>query len=46
MGKAGAYAVQGRAGAYITRLHGSYSCVVGLPMYETAALLRSFGFKV
>lgn len=38
-GKAGAYAVQGRAAAFIARLDGSYSGVVGLPLYETAQLL-------
>lgn len=43
MGKAGAYAVQGRAAAFISHLSGSYSGIMGLPMYESAALLRSFG---
>ena len=46
MGKAGAYAVQGRAAAFISRLSGSYSGIMGLPMFETAQLLRSFGFKL
>jgi septum formation protein len=46
MGKAGAYAVQGRAAAYISSLGGSYSGIMGLPMYETARLLRAFGFDV
>lgn len=46
MGKAGSYAVQGKAAALITRISGSYSGIMGLPMYETAQLLRSFGFKV
>ena len=45
-GKAGAYAVQGRAAAYISRLTGSYSGIMGLPMHETALLLRDFGFTV
>jgi septum formation protein len=45
MGKAGAYAVQGRAAAFISHISGSYSGIMGLPMYETAQLLRSFGFK-
>jgi septum formation protein len=40
--KAGAYAIQGRAAAFITELHGSYSGVMGLPLYETAQLLRNF----
>ncbi|MBX9871555.1 MAG: Maf family nucleotide pyrophosphatase [Burkholderiaceae bacterium] len=46
MGKAGAYAVQGRAAAYITHIAGSYSGIMGLPMYETAELLRAYGFKI
>jgi septum formation protein len=40
--KAGAYGIQGRAGAFVTELHGSYSGVVGLPLYETAQLIRNF----
>lgn len=44
MGKAGAYAVQGRAAAHISRIAGSYSGIMGLPMHETASLLRTFGF--
>ncbi len=43
-GKAGAYAVQGRAAAFIAHISGSYSGIMGLPMFETATLLRSFGF--
>lgn len=46
MGKAGAYAVQGTAAAYIEHISGSYSGIMGLPMFETAQLLRAFGFKV
>lgn len=46
MGKAGAYAIQGRAAAYISNLSGSYSGIMGLPMFETAQLLRAFGFNV
>lgn len=46
MGKAGAYAVQGRAAAYISHISGSYSGIMGLPMHETAQLLRAFGFRV
>jgi septum formation protein len=38
--KAGAYAIQGRAARFITELHGSYSGVMGLPLYETAQLLE------
>ena len=41
MGKAGAYAVQGRAAAYIAHISGSYSGIMGLPMFETAHLLRT-----
>lgn len=46
LGKAGAYAVQGRAAAYIEHISGSYSGIMGLPMYETAQLLRTFKFHV
>jgi septum formation protein len=46
MGKAGAYAVQGRAAAHISRIAGSYSGIMGLPMHETASLLRTFGFDI
>jgi septum formation protein len=45
-GKAGGYAIQGRASAFVTRLVGSYSNVVGLPLYETASLLIGDGFPV
>ena len=41
--KAGAYAVQGRAAAFVSELHGSYSGIMGLPLYETAQLIRKFG---
>lgn len=41
MGKAGAYAVQGRAAAHIARIAGSYSGIMGLPLYETARLLKA-----
>ncbi len=39
MGKAGAYAIQGQAGAFISRISGSYTGIMGLPLYETACLL-------
>ncbi len=42
-GKAGAYAIQGGAELFVTRLAGSHSGVIGLPLQQTAALLRSFG---
>ena len=42
-GKAGGYAIQGRAGRFAIDLNGSYSAVVGLPLYETAHLLRAAG---
>ncbi len=45
-GKAGAYAIQGRAAAFISHLSGSHSGVMGLPLHETAELLRSFGIAV
>jgi septum formation protein len=44
--KAGAYAIQGRAGAFATRLDGSYSGVMGLPLFETADLLAKAGVPV
>ena len=44
--KAGAYGIQGRAGAFVERIEGSYSGVMGLPLYETAGLLRKFGIAV
>jgi septum formation protein len=43
-GKAGGYAIQGVAAAYIRALSGSYSNVVGLPLYETYSMLKGFGF--
>jgi len=43
LGKAGGYAIQGRAAALIARLSGSYSGVMGLPLFETARLLRDAG---
>lgn len=45
-GKAGAYAIQGRAAAFIAFIAGSYSGVMGLPLHETAALLHQFGVRV
>lgn len=46
MGKAGAYAVQGRAAMHIARIVGSYSGIMGLPMHETAQILRQCGFRI
>ena len=43
MGKAGAYAVQGRAATFIAHISGSYSGIMGLPLFETAQLLRAVG---
>jgi septum formation protein len=40
MGKAGAYAIQGRAAAFVSHISGSYSGIMGLPMHETAQLLQ------
>ncbi len=45
-GKAGGYAIQGRAARFVRALNGSYSNVVGLPLYETAQLLAGLGFPV
>ena len=44
MGKAGAYGVQGRAATFIARIEGSYSGIMGLPLFETAQALREIGF--
>jgi septum formation protein len=46
MGKAGSYAIQGKAAAFISHISGNYSGIMGLPMFETAHLLREFGFTV
>ena len=46
MGKAGAYAVQGKVAMHINRINGSYSGIMGLPLRETALLLRAAGFKI
>ncbi len=46
MGKAGAYAVQGRVARYISHISGSYSGIMGLPLHETAGLLRAAGLKL
>lgn len=46
LGKAGAYAVQGRGATFISHISGSYSGIMGLPLFETAQLLRSFKVKV
>jgi septum formation protein len=43
MDKAGAYGIQGRAGIFVAEIRGSYSGVMGLPLYETAQLLQRFG---
>jgi septum formation protein len=45
-GKAGAYAIQGLAGTFIKRIEGSYSGVMGLPVFETAQLLKNAGIDV
>ncbi len=44
--KAGAYAIQGLGAVFVERLEGSYSGVMGLPLYETAQLLKDFGIQV
>jgi septum formation protein len=44
-GKAGGYAIQGRAAAFVPAINGSYSNVVGLPLAETWAILRGLGFR-
>ncbi len=44
--KAGAYGIQGHAGMFIAEIHGSHSGIVGLPLCETALLLREFGYPL
>jgi septum formation protein len=46
MDKAGAYGIQGRAGVFVEHLTGSYTGVMGLPLHETAVLLRQAGLRV
>ncbi|MDH5393496.1 MAG: Maf family protein [Gammaproteobacteria bacterium] len=45
-GKAGAYAIQGIAGQFIEKINGSYSAIMGLPLYETRRLLEEAGFEL
>jgi len=45
-GKAGGYAIQGIAGSFVVKLVGSYTGVVGLPLYETVSLLGGEGFPI
>lgn len=45
MGKAGAYAIQGRSGAWTRQMDGSYSGIMGLPLYDTAELLKPLGWQ-
>ena len=44
--KAGGYGIQGRAAAFVVELRGSYSGVMGLPLFETAELLQAFGIPL
>ncbi len=46
MDKAGAYGIQGRAGMFVEHLAGSYTGVMGLPLFETTQLLRRFGYPL
>jgi septum formation protein len=46
MGKAGGYAIQGHAGLWVRRIHGSHTGIVGLPAFETAQLLRAAGLPI
>ena len=43
--KAGAYGIQGKAGMFIEHISGSYTGVMGLPVFETAKLLSAFGYR-
>ena len=44
-GKAGGYAIQGLAAAFVRSINGSYSNIVGLPIFETVQLLRGLGYR-
>lgn len=46
MGKAGAYGIQGRVAMHISRINGSYSGIMGLPLWETASLLQAAAVKI
>ncbi len=46
MGKAGAYAIQGHAGLWVRRIHGSHTGIIGLPAFETTHLLRAAGLPI
>ena len=46
LGKAGAYAIQGRMAMHVTRINGSYSGIMGLPLWETASLLEAAGIDL
>ena len=45
-GKAGAYGIQGQGARFIQSINGSYSNVVGLPLFETCGMLEGMGFKI
>ena len=44
-GKAGGYGIQGAAGAFVTAINGSYTAIVGLPLYEAKSLLEGLGYR-
>lgn len=44
-GKAGGYGIQGAAGGFVTSINGSYTAIVGLPLYETKSLLEGLGYR-
>lgn len=44
-GKAGGYGIQGAAGGFVTAINGSYTAIVGLPLYETKSLLEGLGYR-
>jgi septum formation protein len=46
MDKAGAYGIQGRAAVFIEEIRGSYTGIMGLPLFETAQLLDTFGYPL
>lgn len=46
LGKAGGYGIQGQAGAFVRQINGSYTGIVGLPLFETASLLNGLGYRL
>ena len=45
VGKAGGYAIQGQAAPFVRRINGSYTAIVGLPLYEAVTMLQGLGYR-